>query len=839
MTERVAYVELDLNRCSLEYGVAPCTAEVGVTGERKCFNTFATCQDQANYATETVTVRYAMVTGDPPINIDAIPNIQSIDIRPAKLELGESIGIRASVTIKFRDHRFPDTGPDGDKYVNERPYDPYTQGTYWGKFRARQPFTRGQDIRIIRGNSDQSLAQMETRHFVVDQVAGPESDGTLTIVAKDALKLADGDRAQAPRLSNGYLSAAITDTDTSLTLEPVGIGDIDYPASGTAQIGGKEIVTFTRSGDSITLTGRGLEGTEAQEHDAEDRFQLCVTYSAKKATVIIEDLLTTYANVPASYIPSSSWQTEDDNYIARLYGATIAEPQAVSDLVNELLSQTASTIWWDDETRLLRFRVLRAVSSEAAKYDNDLIVTGSFSAKDQPDKRISQVWTYYGQLNPLEDLDDPKNYRSALGTVDLQSETNFGGVPAIREIFSRWIPAFARDAASRLNNLILSRYSTPPRLLSFTLQRDDNLVRPQLGGGYRLEHWTLQDDTGAPATLDVQVIQIRNTDARHGVLAEEVLLSSTVAPEDPNDRPIIIDTDVNNVNLRDLYDAQFTAPDASTVVTVTVEAGVIVGSGSTSAYAMETGDWPEGPTLKIINLGRIQGKGGAGGAGGEVTSSETVTNGANGQPGGDALLIEYDTEIDNGAGEIWSGGGGGGGSAAAAAGAEFDSGSPLFETANAYASVSGSGGGAGAGITASNGGLAGSNDADTGELSESDDKTGANGQSSSSATEGAGGGNRFASASDTFFDGDESVSASANHSGGGAGGGPGLSGSAGSASTATASTTLDPGNPSYSGYSEYERTSSPGSGGAAGRAIVQSGATATITNSGDIRGAIV
>lgn len=42
-------VELELDRCNLTYGTAPCTAAIGVTGERKCFNTRATCQDADNY----------------------------------------------------------------------------------------------------------------------------------------------------------------------------------------------------------------------------------------------------------------------------------------------------------------------------------------------------------------------------------------------------------------------------------------------------------------------------------------------------------------------------------------------------------------------------------------------------------------------------------------------------------------------------------------------------------------------------------------------------------------------------------------------------------------------
>jgi hypothetical protein len=117
MTERITYVELDLDRCSLTYASSPCVAALGVTGDDKCFNCLATCQDTANYTSEEVTVRYSTVSSKVPINIDAIPCISSVNIRPAKVDLGESIGVRASVDIRLADFRSPDTGADGVSYL--------------------------------------------------------------------------------------------------------------------------------------------------------------------------------------------------------------------------------------------------------------------------------------------------------------------------------------------------------------------------------------------------------------------------------------------------------------------------------------------------------------------------------------------------------------------------------------------------------------------------------------------------------------------------------------------------------------------------------------------------
>ncbi len=42
-------VELELDQCRLTYGTSPCAAAIGTTGDDRCYNTRATCQDPNNY----------------------------------------------------------------------------------------------------------------------------------------------------------------------------------------------------------------------------------------------------------------------------------------------------------------------------------------------------------------------------------------------------------------------------------------------------------------------------------------------------------------------------------------------------------------------------------------------------------------------------------------------------------------------------------------------------------------------------------------------------------------------------------------------------------------------
>lgn len=590
MAGKLTYVEVDIDRCTLTYGSSPCTASIPETGEIKCFNSIGTCQDRDNFDDGGVTLRFAVNTAYLPDSIECIPCVKSdedIDFTPSIVSLGVDLGQRASIKVRMLDHPDSDTGPGGDPYLSERDYDPYKRGTFFGKFRIRHPFLRGRKLRLIRGELGQALENMETRHFIIDSFDGPLPDGSFTIIAKDVLKLADGDRAQAPRVSNGFLTANIANNAGSLTLSPAGIGDAEYPSSGLAAIGGKEIVAYTRSGNSVTLTGRGQHGTQAVAHDAQDRFQVVLHYDAVDPADIIADLEENYADVTGSYIPISAWLDETGIFFGRLFTAVIPEPTSVSKLLSEVIEQAALAHWWDDRTEYLQLQVLRAISTLSARYTEDNVLAGTIQAKEQPDKRVSEVIIYFGQNNPLRPVDDPDNYRSIETVKDDQSAADHGS-PAIKKIYSRWMPPFGRTVATRTGQIILGRYKNPPRRINFDLFRD-GVNAPALGQGARVESWFIQDATGASADIPVQITRINPQADRFKVEAEEMIFE---VPDDLDDRVIIIDADTLNFNLRTAYENIYGVPQAGDEVEVILQAGVIVGSTSTSVAALDIGSFP-------------------------------------------------------------------------------------------------------------------------------------------------------------------------------------------------------------------------------------------------------
>ena len=663
-----------------------------LSGGCECFNSLNTCQDTGNYSETSKTVRFGYEDADDQSGIDYIPSLQSISYRPQVISLEGDMGVRASLNCTFRDHRDSDTCDAGDPYWVGRGYNPFEQGTFWGKWMARHfPKMQGATIRYITGTEGQNVSSMESRTFVIEKITGPDKSGKVSVTAKDILKLADDKKAQCPVLSTGRLSADLTESATFGTLTPSGVGDDEYPVSGHVAIGGKEICSFTRSGDVLTLT-RAQFNTEATTHDQKDIVQLCKEFfngsNGLDPADIIHDLLVNYTTTPSSWINLTDWQQKTEDFLGgRLYYTLVAEPTSVKELINELLEQAGLILYTDDLNQKIRLDAVRELTTETIQYDEDTIVSNSFDSKRQPDKRLSQVWVWYGLRNPLEPLDEHTNYRAAVSHVDALAETLYGGQPAIKKIYSRWINT--RPTGTDLCYILLSRFRDPPRLLQWSAWRFGNTV-PALAGRYTVSMWAFQSGTGEPVSVPAQVVKALPGDESIKVEAQEI---SWYTYDDQPDQGllVVVENDVTDFNFRTVYDKSYAAPESGDTITCLIESGVKVGGSSNTNFAFTVGTWNEsGITLKLINNGYIVGKGGEGGSGGD-------NDGSDGHDGGPALYTREDISVINN-GTIGGGGGGGGGGAGGRDG--------VFSQTR----LGGGGGGGGAGYNVGTGGNGGNGD---------------------------------------------------------------------------------------------------------------------------------
>jgi len=740
-----SYVELDMDFCANVFGTAPCTATG--SGDAKCFNTFISCLDTTNFNNTVKTYRFcATSSGKVPVGLDAIPCLVGINITPAVIDAGKGLGLRASCEITLRD--FPHSDIRIDPYVDGRTYIPINQGSFFGKFKARNPYYNGRVMRVYSGyladDGSFDISNFEKRTYFLDGFDGIDANGIVKITAKDILKLAGDDRSVCPKPSVGKINADITNSATTATLTPTGVGALDYPASGYIRIG-SEVCSFTRSGDVLTIA-RGKKGTSAVEHKLGDTVQLCKNIAGQKVQDIVYDLLVNFCGISASYIDMINWNAEQTAYLTRLYSALITAPVGVSKLLTELCEQVGILLFWDEINEKIILKSVRPNSSTETVTDltaNYHLLADSLKLKDLNDDRVNEVWVYYGLIDFTKNLEEEANYKLLyVGANVSDQSTNKNRDVRIKKIFSRWITETASNAAIELAQKYLERYTLAPIEANFNLDAKDGSLA--LADFVRINSRQYQDFYGNNQDLLLQIVKRKEVlvGTTWAFTARQFAFSSNANP----DRIVDIAVDTWDLDLKAAHDEQHGPAISGDVVIVTIKAGVFVSASTTSLYAITNPNtWAAGVIVRlVIEPGAIvAGRGGDGGRGGYAYTvwseavEHTITyygDGEDGEKGGSALHAQYPLSIENN-GSIFVGGGGGGGS-----------GGLITFSAAGWRSLSGSGGG-GAWPLGS-GGLWGKIDS-TGTISAdyanaySDDMyVGNSGQDASLSTFGTGGASR-------------------------------------------------------------------------------------------------
>jgi len=455
-------VQIDQDFCNLTYGVSPCTAS---NPSNKCFNTYATCQVQEVFDRGVKTITFGKPESDLPRDMNILPMLTSVTTAATKINPtnGNSnispLGQRAVATITFLDAPYSDMLTD--PYRADRSYIPIQNGTFWTKWLVRNPYYQNRPIRIYEGYLGQALGDMQVRHYLIDTITGPDSNGKVSIVAKDPLKLADKQKSQAPFLTTGELNADIDATQTTITVINAQLAD--YSASGTLRID-DEIMTYTGRTNIgtvddviIQFTGitRGTDGSQADTHSTDANVQLCLRYTDTQVWDVAYDLLTTYAKIPASYIPYADWNAEGLVWLPQFNVSTlITQPTGVANLLYELMEQVLFYIWWDERDQEIKLRAIRPIIGDAPVFTDDSnILENSVSFSTDPKNRVSQVWVYYNPRNRAEAVDNASNYQQIELRADLDAESdNQYGESRIRKIYARWIQnnAQAINLAARL-----------------------------------------------------------------------------------------------------------------------------------------------------------------------------------------------------------------------------------------------------------------------------------------------------------------------------------------------------------------------------------------------------
>lgn len=505
--EPVQIVEIEQPICTNTFGVTPCTATG--TDDQKCHNTRATCLDTANYALDATPLSLFFVSGKTAEMAIAdvpypIPSLVRVSTSPTRINLAganpdaQGLGNRALATIRLKDHAHTDRRVD--PYVDGRSWDPLdpARGSFWSRWKVRNKYRNNIRINIYEGYAGDALSAMKKRSYFLYSLTGPDSDGAVTIQAKDVLYRIEERQAQAPKASPGELYAAIGSGDTSI--EVAGAVEADYGATGTLRIN-DELMTYSAratsaNGITFTITARGTDNTTAASHDAEDAVQECLRFAADKLDTVLTTLLDTFGGVPAAMLDSASWATEIAAFLISYDLTTvITEPTAVNKLVSELQEQIPFYLWWDERAALVRLKAIIGITEVPATLTAEThFLAGSVKFRELPRQRVSQAWVYYSIRDFTQGLRETTNYAQQHVLANLETEADeLYGTPSIRKVFSRWLRsgALAANTATK----ILTRYVDVPVEVTFSMDAKDRGY--WVGDIFKLSHHLFTDAFGA------------------------------------------------------------------------------------------------------------------------------------------------------------------------------------------------------------------------------------------------------------------------------------------------------------------------------------------------------
>lgn len=515
--EPVTVVEIDVDRCVNTWGVGVCTAALGLGVPRKCYNTFATCNAKAAFSSAPMTLRFIEPRGNISAGETLFPALTSVSAFSSTVNISGSdaklgaLGRRATVAVEMQDFTYSDflTDPyrdqrlSGAAQTDEAGYDPSARGTFFAKLKARWPHYAGRALRVLECDLAGAVLVVErARHFVITDMTGPGSDGVFRIEGKDVLDLADNERALYPAPSRGVLASDLEQVATELTLTPAGVGD-EYAAAGRVVIG-SEIISFTRAGDVMTLTARGLAGTEAKSHKAGDTVQTALHLDGVRLDDFIEAALVDGAGVPAAFIPKAKWAAEVSRWLPSVLLTThICSPAGVAGLVGDLANIGVS-IWWDDVAQEIGLRGPRP-AEEGVTELSEFAHIKRLEVEDRNEDRLTQVYFHTVQRDPTKSATSTDNYSRALLAVDLEAQSGFAyGDTRVRRIPCRWFNDGADSVVSSLARRMLFRFNTAPKRVRVMLDYKD--IDLNLMDVVSLSSESLTDETGKPQSALYQVI---------------------------------------------------------------------------------------------------------------------------------------------------------------------------------------------------------------------------------------------------------------------------------------------------------------------------------------------
>lgn len=552
--EPLVWVEIDVDQCNLIYGESPCTAALADQDgrRRKCFNTFATCQDRPNYDLGSLTYSFYIPQSNLPKEPGVFPCLMTVSDSFGEVNIAgtnpdvRGLGRREKIRFRCKDFAYGDGYTD--RYASERVsgvaqqdgvgYNPASRGTFFGKLRSRWPYYAGRACRVNEAFFDDGvMTEVVTRHYILTDMEFDIQGEVATFEAKDILWAADDKNSVCPAANNGELLLDMSSDATEFTLTPTGIGDLEYETSGRVIIG-PEIMSFERSGDVMTITGRGLSNTEVSSRSSGDSVQQTYFVDGTRIDTVIRDILRDFGSVPDAFIPFADWQAEADRWAGSLnLNAEITKPTGVNTLISEIV-QLGVSVWWNRQSQEVGFRVNRPPDEDTVFNFTDQGNIRSIDIDDRDEERLTQIAIYSDIRTPIVSptSGDSYNRLRQLVDVDAQSENEFND-SKVRQIYVRWLGRGNDNLIRIIGRRLLNRFRWSPAFYRFKVTYDPDI---ELTDVIRVNSRIHQDDTGAIQERLMQAISIKYNKPKHemDVTAQVYQFDQRYALIAPNNTPV-------------------------------------------------------------------------------------------------------------------------------------------------------------------------------------------------------------------------------------------------------------------------------------------------------------
>ena len=494
-------VEIKAKKCSLTYGSSPCTASLN--DAQACFktrNVLNDCQDIPNY--DETNVSYFFCDEKNTEVIDGYrPLLKSVSIAPSKLPARGGLANVSKVKFTFIDE--PDTDTDLDDNILDRSYIARENGTFWGKFKARNSFIQGQEIvySVTFYESNGNLSELNQR-YQIESISWPNKNGEVTITAKDPLNLTDALNAKCPPVSRIKLYSALSVGANHLFLDSV-VG-----------VKSPDLLTILRIGDELmeidgstyapqpngsiklnfTTNGRGILGTTHAAHEVGATVQEVARFDALSIDAALAKIFNSYTDVTSLQLDTGGWAAQISAWRSSSFLTNyISEPTDIKTLISEICDQNQVMMWYDPQTSKIK---LKAVAPELGTLKSYTDANDIFDLQVAEDDtlRLNSVSMY---LNPRSWIggNKPSDFEDVAVSLDTLYYDLYGS-PKERNLYSRWISS--TPVALSTTGVLINRFRASPFRIRFKMPYD-NFPQTRLltGDNFRLETRQFQNATGS------------------------------------------------------------------------------------------------------------------------------------------------------------------------------------------------------------------------------------------------------------------------------------------------------------------------------------------------------